>query len=73
MNSSITISLGSLSSKFFIKILTAYRDTQKIMIKEIKTIFGSIFTIWNKKNKNKIVAKDAILPGIFLIFPIFNY
>ena len=35
MNSSITISLGSLSSKSFIKILTAYRDIQKIMIKEM--------------------------------------
>ena len=42
-------------------------------------MFGETFKIWNKKNKNNVVAKDAKLPGIFLIFPIphfkkgFNY
>ena len=37
-----------------------------------KTIFGETFKIWNKKNKNNVVARDAKLPGIFLIFPIPN-
>ena len=35
-------------------------------------MFGETFKIWNKKNKNNVVAKDANVPGIFLIFPIPN-
>ena len=35
-------------------------------------MFGEMFKIWNKKNKNMVVAKDAKLPGIILIFPIPN-
>ena len=42
------------------------------MIIENKTMFGETFKIWNKKNKNIVVANDAKLPGIFLIFPIPN-
>jgi len=45
---------------------------KKIIIIENKTMFGETFKIWNKKNKNIVVANDAKLPGIFLIFPIPN-
>ena len=48
INSSITSSFGSLSSKFFIKILTEYKEILKIIIKKIKIMLGSIFIIWNK-------------------------
>ena len=72
INSSITTSLGSLLSKSFIKILIAYSEIKKIIITEIKTMFGGTFKIWNKKNNNNVVAKDAKLPGIFLILPIPN-
>tara|TARA_B100001741_G_C16383481_1_gene518985 strand:+ start:38 stop:217 length:180 start_codon:yes stop_codon:yes gene_type:complete len=34
------------------------------------TIFGEKFNIWNIKNKNKVVTKDAMLPGILVILPI---
>ncbi len=42
---------------------------KKIIIIEINIIFGEIFKIWNKKNKNKVVTKDAKLPGIIFILP----
>ena len=42
------------------------------MITENKIIFGEIPKIWSKKNKNIVVIKDAMLPGILLIFPIPN-
>ena len=45
---------------------------KKITIIENKTMLGETFKIWNKKNKKSAVAKDAKLPGIFLIFPIPN-
>ena len=45
---------------------------KKIIITEINIIFGWIFKIWNKKNKNSVVTKEATLPGIFEIFPIPN-
>ena len=35
-------------------------------------LFGETFNIWNKKNKNNVVTKEATLPGIFLNFPIPN-
>ena len=72
MNSSITTSLGSLLSRSFIKIFTAYSEMKKIIISKINIIFGETFKKWNKKNKNNVVAKDAMLPGIFFIFPIPN-
>ena len=45
---------------------------KKIIIVQINIILGEIFNIWNKKNKNNVVTKDAKLPGIILIFPIPN-
>ena len=35
-------------------------------------MFGDKLKKLNKKNKKKVVAKEAKLPGIFLIFPIPN-
>ena len=35
-------------------------------------MLGVRFKMWNKKNKNNVVANEAKLPGIFLIFPIPN-
>jgi len=55
------------ASKKFIK-----SEIKKNTITENKTMFGETFKIWNKKNKNIVVANDAKLPGIFLIFPIPN-
>ena len=43
---------------------------KKTMTTDIKIKFGETFNVWNKKNKNIVVANDATLPGIFLIFPI---
>ena len=43
---------------------------KKTIITPVKAIFGEKFRIWNKKNKNIVVIKDAILPGILSIFPI---
>ena len=40
---------------------------KKTITTKIKIIFGETFKILNKKNKNNVVANDAILPGIFLI------
>ena len=45
---------------------------KKIKIIQIKIISAEILNIWNKRNKNKVVTKDATLPGMFLIFPIPN-
>ena len=59
MNSSITISLGSLLSKSFIIKFIAKSEMKKTIITLIKTIFGEILKMWNKKNKNIVVANEA--------------
>ena len=53
-------------------MFTAYNEIKKITIIENKIIFGETFKMWNKKNRNNVVAKDPNVPGIFLIFPIPN-